>query len=494
MLLAACGSGSDGGTAALANLAPTFSSSANVSVQENSGGPVYTVTASDPEGAAVTVSLGSGGDAAAFSFDPATGALSFASPPDFENPGDADGDNVYNVSFTARDPSGASATLNVAITVTDDAGAARLARVGQGFSQPLYLTALPDGSGRVAVVEKGGRVRLLNPETGAVDTVDFLDVSGDISTNGERGLLGLAFSPDFETDGVIYINITNPAGNTEIRRYSTFAGSLEQIDPSTADIIMAIGQPADNHNSGWLGFDDAGFLVIPTGDGGGAPGDRPQDLNNLLGKVLRIDVNGDDFPADDDRDYAIPAGNPLAMSGGAPEIVAAGLRNPFRCSFDPDTGDLLIGDVGQSAIEEIDRLEFGGGLVNFGWPLREGTQSFNGGANRPEFTAPVAEYGHGSGERQGRSVTGGYLYRGPVEALQGDYVFADFITSNIWSVPGADLVNGETVASGDFEVLNAELTPDAGSLGNIPSFGEDADGDLYILSFSGDVFRVEAGN
>lgn len=501
--LAACGGGGSGGGAAQStppapsNAAPSFSSAAQVDVDENTGGSFYTAAASDADGDTLSYSILSSGDGALFQIDTSSGEVSFVTAPDFEAPGDAGADNAYNLTIRVTDGRGGQADLAVTVTVRDVVQAVQVRRVGTGLSQPLYLAGLPDGSGRVLVVEKGGAVRLLNPDTGAVDGVDFMDVSGSISTDGERGLLGLALSPDFSTDRTVYVNVTNAAGDTEIRRYQTFSGRLDQVDPATADVILTIGQPQSNHNAGWIGFDASGFLVIPTGDGGGSgdPGNFAQNTSSLLGKVLRIDVSGDDFPADDARDYAIPAGNTFDgnPSGGAPEIFAIGVRNPFRASFDPATGDLLMADVGQGAREEVDRLLMDDATRNFGWRVREGTLAF-GGANDPSFTPPVTEYAHGSGPREGRSITGGYVYTGPVEALQGEYVFADFISGNVWSVPAANLVDGQTLAASEYTLRTTEFVPDAGALSRITSFGLDGVNNLYITVIGGDVFRVEAEN
>lgn len=496
-LVAACsGGGGDGGTTGITNIAPNFSSSASVSIAENSVGVIYTATANDTNGDTVTISLAGGPDAGVFSIDASSGNLSLTASVDFENPSDANGDNVYELTLEARDGRGGVATLNLQITVTDETDTIALRRVGTGFAQPLGLIALPDGSGRVLVLEKTGRIRILNPETGAIESVDFLDVSGSISSNGERGLLGLALSPDFATDRTLYVHVTNSAGDTEIRQFQTFAGMLDQVDASTSDVILTIGQPETNHNAGWIGFDANGFLIIPMGDGGGSgdPNNLAQNPQTLLGKVIRIDVSGDDFPSDASRDYAIPAGNSFTdPANGLPEIYAIGLRNPFQSSFDPISGDLLIGDVGQGAIEEISRLPMDDSSFNFGWAVREGTAFFKG-ADQPEFTPPVAEYGHGTGDREGRSVTGGLVYQGPVEALQNTYIFADFISDNIWGIPVSDLINGQTVASSEFLVLNSDFVPDQGSLTSIASFGTDETGNLYIVSLGGDVFRMEAEN
>lgn len=442
----------------------------------------------------MTLSLLTGGDAGVFAFNPTTGVLSLASGLDFEAPRDANADNAYALTFEARDNRGGAAQLAVTITVTDQSEAMSLRRVGAGFSQPLYVTGIP-GTDRVVILQKGGRARVLNPESGAIESVDFLDVTTEVSTDGEQGLLGLVFSPDFAADRTLYVNLTNLAGNTEIRRYRMFTGSSTQVDPSTEDVILTISQPFDNHNGGWMGFSNNGLLYIPTGDGGGGgdPLNNAQTTTSLLGKVLRIDVSGDDFPGDANRDYSIPAGNAFpGGAGGAAEIFALGLRNPFRASVDAVTGDLIMGDVGENAIEEIDRLPASGSGTNFGWNRREGTQSYNGGANAPGFAPPVAEYSHGTGPAQGRSVTGGYIYRGPISPIRNHYIFGDFISGNVWSVPEASLVPGQTLASSAFTRLNPQLVPNAGTLSRITSFGVDTQGRLYIVAFGGDVFRIES--
>lgn len=495
-LLASCG-GSDGESVlSITNVSPAFGSTSRINIEENSVGVVYTAQANDDDGDAVTISVAGGSDAAVVSLNASTGGLSFSIDLDFEAPGDANADNTYEITLEARDGRGGIATLNLEIEVTDQVDVVAVRRVASGFTQPLGLVALPDGTGRVLVLEKGGRVRVLDPDTGSIASVDFLDVSGSISTANERGLLGLALSPSFATDGQVFVHVSNSIGDTEIRRFTTFAGISDQLDPSSSDVILTVSQRGDNHNAGWIGFDSAGLLIIPMGDGGGSgdPGNVAQNPQFLLGKVLRIDVSSDDFPSDDLRDYAIPAGNTFTNpANGLPEIFAVGLRNPFQSSFDPTTGDLLIGDVGQGAIEEVSRLPMTDNSLNFGWAVREGSAFFKG-ADQPEFTGPVAEYSHGSGPREGRSITGGAVYRGPVEALHDTYIFADFISDNIWGVPATSLVNGQTVASDAFTLLTTDFAPDQGNLTAITAFGTDELNNLYIVSIGGEIFRLEALN
>ncbi|MFN4023345.1 MAG: PQQ-dependent sugar dehydrogenase [Hyphomonas sp.] len=504
LAVAACGGGSSPSPPPpppAANRAPVITSPSSVTIDETATGPVYTLTATDPDGDPVTFHLIAGADEAVFSFNASTGVLSLPAALDVDNPQDAGGNNVYEVVLEARDNRGGIARITLEVRVESALQGMALRRVATGFSQPLYLAGIP-GTSQVVVLEKGGRARLFNPDTATIGGTDFLNLSGQLVTASEGGLLGLAFSPDFATDRTVYLNVTAngalPGGGTglrtEIRRYQTFAGSLTQLDPSTVDVILTIPQPQGNHNAGWLGFGGDGLLYIPTGDGGGAgdPGGNALNPDSLLGKVLRIDVSGDDFPSDAERDYRIPAGNAFPGGvGGAPEIFALGLRNPFRSSFDPQTGDLFIADVGQNAIEEINRMRPGDSGANYGWNRREGTQAYSGGANSPDFTPPVAEYGHGTGPLQGRSITGGYVYRGTVTPIRNHYVFGDFISANVWAVPETSLVNGQTLPASQFTRLNNDLVPDQGTLGQISSFGLDNQGRLYIVSLGGSVFRVE---
>ncbi|MDJ0921983.1 MAG: PQQ-dependent sugar dehydrogenase [Henriciella sp.] len=489
--LSACGGGSGSSPEATGNRAPIVSSSAQVSIDENTSGTLYTLTVSDPDGDAVSASVVPGGDEDAFDIDLTSLTVSSTEGFDFEMPTDGNGDNVYTITFEIRDSSGLTVQFSVDISILDVAEDLALRRVGSGFNQPLFLIGLP-GSSDVLVLEKGGRIRLLDPDTGLIDTVDFLDVSPSISAAGEGGLLGFAFSPDFASDRAFYVNVTNPSGDTEIRRYLMFTGSSSQADPSTADIILTFAQPDTNHNAGWIGFSEDNLLFVPTGDGGGSgdPSDFAQNPNSLLGKVLRIDVSTDAFPSDPTRDYAIPAGNAFDGTNGREEIFALGLRNPYRASFDSVTGDLFLADVGQGAVEEINRLRSGDVGANYGWNEQEGTQDFEG-PDQAAFTDPVAEYFHGSGPTQGNSITGGYVHRGGIDAIQDHYVFADFSTENIWAVPVDDLIVGQTVSADQFVRLNEQLVPDAGTLASISSFGEDEAGNLYIVGLNGDVFRIE---
>jgi glucose/arabinose dehydrogenase len=386
-----------------------------------------------------------------------------------------------------------------------------LRRVATGLTRPLFVTAPPGDTGRVFIVEQRsgstGRVRILDFATGQLRATPFLQVSG-VSTGNEQGLLGLAFHPDYASNGFLYVDFTNSAGSTVIRRY-TVSADPNQADPASATTVLTIAQPQSNHNGGWIAFGPDGYLYVATGDGGGSndsdtghtagTGNAQDVTNDLLGKILRLDVDGDDFPADSSRNYAIPPDNPFVGVSGDDEIWAYGLRNPFRASFDRLTGDLYIGDVGQDSREEIDvQPAASAGGENYGWRLREGTIATPtggvGGARPPGSIDPIYDYPHGGGDTEGSVVTGGVVYRGPVAALQGLYVFADFATARIWTLRWDGTVPTGVGGSNFTEFTDwgdaPQFQPDAGTLSQISSFGEDAVGNLYVVSLAGDVFRV----
>lgn len=476
LILASCGGGGSGGNPPAANAPPAFTSLQTASITENTTA-AYQATASDPDGNALTFAIDGGADAALFSIT-ATGALRFNAAPDFDLPGDANGDNVYSVQLRVSDAS-ASATQTVNITVTNSREGISVARVGTGFNQPLYVAPIP-GSSSVYVVEKGGNVYRFDPANGSRTLV--LDIT-DISTDGERGLLGFAAYPDHASSQRLFAVATAPNGAVQVRRYT-----LGQPNSSTAyDTVLSIPHADNsNHNGGWIGFGPDGLVYVGIGDGGGGgdPNNNAQNTNLRLGKILRFTVGAGGST------YAPAPGNPFLGGGGDPYVYATGLRNPFRASFSGST--LVIGDVGQGAVEEIDLVTTTQPGLNFGWRFKEGTQPYTGTAPTG-LTDPVAEYGHGSGPRQGNSITGGYVYRGPVASLVGQYVFADFVSGNIWSVPFASLVPGQTLASSRFARRNEDFAPDAGTLNSIASFGEDSAGNLFLIGIGGDIFMVRPG-
>jgi glucose/arabinose dehydrogenase len=303
-------------------------------------------------------------------------------------------------------------------------------RVASGLKQPMFA-----GTGdlhRLFIVEKGGAIKILNLDTGTVLATPFLDVSSDISAAGEGGLLGLAFDPNFAQNHFFYINAINQNGDTEICRYTVSANDPNKAVPGTEKLIIRIDQPAglNNHKAGWLGFGPDGYLYAALGDGGGGgdPSNNEQNLNSLLGKILRLDVHGDGFPDSTSRNYAIPSDNPFVSGAGADEIWALGLRNPFRDSFDRPLGTFFIADVGQASFEEVNIGQIG---ANFGWDTFEGPDNFDptplGGGT---LTQPIHFYDHSVGH----SITGGYVYRGSSEGLQGHYFFADFVNEKVFTL------------------------------------------------------------
>lgn len=369
-------------------------------------------------------------------------------------------------------------------------------RVASGFDAPVFSASAPGDPDRLYVVEKTGQIRILDPATGTVNSANFLTVpQNQIETSGEQGLLGLAFHPNYVTNGQFYVYMTNAAGDIEVRRYTRDTANPDQASAASGDVILTVPHPGNsNHNGGWISFGPDGYLYIATGDGGAAgdPPNNAQNVNSLLGKMLRIDVNSDGFPGDPSRDYAIPSDNPFAAGAGADEIWAVGLRNPWRPSFDRVTGDLYIADVGQDRYEEVNFQAAGtAGGLNYGWKVMEGLNIYDGtipGNPAPGssvLTDPVTAYPHAANETGGFSVTGGYVYRGPSEGMQGSYLYADFVTNQLWSFR---MVNSAAV---DAANRTGQLVEVGGRVDQIASFGEDGHGNLYIVGLDGEIFRLD---
>ena len=366
-----------------------------------------------------------------------------------------------------------------------------------GFQSPVAFVQDPTDRTVQFVVQQGGRIRVA--QNGAALGTDFLNLSGSVSSGGERGLLGLAFAPDYATSGRFYVNFTNTSGDTVVARFirsaiPTVADPSSRFDLQLEGTRRFISQPFSNHNGGHLVFGPDGYLYIGLGDGGSGndPDHRAQNPNELLGKMLRIDVN---VPGADPFGYRIPPDNPfLGGNSARDEIWAFGLRNPWRYNFDDvargGTGALVIGDVGQNRFEEIDYEPRGAGGRNYGWRNREGAH--DNVTTRPlayqPATEPIFEYGRSDGI----SITGGYVYRGTRlgAAYRGRYFFADY-SGRVWSLGLTVDATGQAQASD-----RREHTADLGGsavLGNISSFGVDADGELYLVSHSGGrIIRITA--
>ena len=365
-------------------------------------------------------------------------------------------------------------------------------RVADALTQPVFVTHVPGDFSRVFIVELTGRIKILDLQTTTVLATPYLNISGIISTGGERGLLGLAFHPNYASNGYFYVNYTNTSGDTVVARYQVMGSPATSniADSGSAFILLTIGQPFANHNGGWIGFgpnDD--YLYIATGDGGSFcdPGQRAQDITSqLLGKILRIDVDGG-------SPYAIPPTNPFVGVTGDDEIWAYGLRNPFRCAFDSATGDFYIGDVGQGAVEEIDYQPASStGGENYGWDCMEGSEcsSTSSGCGTSGCTCnamglelPIHEYSHAVGN----VVTGGEVYRGcAIADLPPTYFFADEGSDLIWSFR---VVGG---VKQDFQDRTSELAPGGGlNIQTIACFGTDAFGEIYLCDLAGgEVFKI----
>ena len=379
------------------------------------------------------------------------GALPTAAPPTSPAPSSTSAPGTAGDSTTTTAaPSGEPPTLR----------AVQVARIPQAIAM-----AVRTGDDALYVADKVGRVRAVRG--GQIEPSVVLDVSGQVSDGGEQGLLGLTFSP---AGSHLYINYTDREGNTRVVEYA-FAGG--RADTGSRRELLFVEQPFSNHNGGHVVFGPDKFLYIGLGDGGsgGDPQGNGQRLDTLLGKLLRIDPK-----ADGDRPYSIPSGNPFAGRQGArAEIWAYGLRNPWRFSFDRETGALWIGDVGQNSVEEVDAVEASaGGGQNYGWNRFEGTRRFSGGS-ATGTVAPVHEYPNGGGNC---SVTGGFVYRGSrIPALRGTYVFADYCQGEVLGL----------VPSGS----GLKSVPLGPTLDAVASFGEDADGELYVLSLNSGVHRLE---
>ncbi|MFI5258213.1 MAG: PQQ-dependent sugar dehydrogenase [Candidatus Limnocylindrales bacterium] len=353
-----------------------------------------------------------------------------------------------------------------------------LVAVARGLPSPIGVSVAP-GDPRLFVIGQTGRVVIVN---GGSVTGTFLDISARMSCCGERGLLGLAFHPKYASNGRFFVRYTDPAGDIRISEFHV-SSNPNVADPGSEKILLTIPHPSyANHNGGRIVFGADGYLYIGTGDGGsgGDPNNHGQSLNTLLGKMLRIDVDG----ISAGKPYAIPPDNPfVGQSGKLPEIFSYGLRNPYSFSFDRLTGDLWIADVGQNLWEEIDRTPAatgGGNGANFGWNIMEGNHCYkpSTGCNDAGLTLPYAEYGHGPNDSNGCAIIGGYVYRGATYAqLYGRYFFGDECSGHIWDIPAA----GTSLQTPQL-LLSSGL--------NIDGWGQDVNGELYLVAANGVLYHV----
>jgi len=366
---------------------------------------------------------------------------------------------VVLVAVESPSPESAGATAGASTArVATAPPAIRLQKLPFTFDQPVYVTSPPGDTSRLFVVEKTGRIRVV--KNGALLTASFLDISSLVSTGGEQGLLSMAFDPHYATNRRFYVDYTNVNGDTRVVRYRTSSSSPDVAMAASAKVLLGVAQPYTNHNGGQLQFGPGGLLLVGMGDGGsgGDPQQHAQDPHSRLGKLLRINVG---------------------VSPARVTTYAKGLRNPWRFSFDRKTGALWIGDVGQNAWEEIDYLRPGRPAgANLGWNGYEGTHVYDAQVaatlNKASLTWPVAQYSHALGE----AVTGGFVYRGSaIPALRGFYLFADFASGHVWAKKGP---GGARRA----------LSGADGQVTQIASFGQDASGELYVVSLAGSVSRI----
>ena len=359
------------------------------------------------------------------------------------------------------------------LVTPDPSAVASLELVVDGLDGPLDLTAAPGEEDRLYVVERPGRIRIV--DDGTLVETPFLDITSITSEGGERGLLGLAFHPDYPSTGTFFVNHTNLAGDTRVVRY-TVSPSGDAADPSSATELILVEQPFSNHNGGQLAFGPDGMLYIGLGDGGssGDPSGHGQNPSTLLGSILRIDVDGG-------APYAIPPDNPFADGAdGAPEVWMYGLRNPWRFSFDASTGDIYVADVGQNEIEEVSVLSAADAAgANLGWDVLEGTRCYDAETcDRTGLVLPAHEYTHD----EGCSITGGYVYRGAaLPQLDGRYFYGDYCGG--W-------VRSFRLSSDGAATDVTDHTEAFGSVGDLASFGLDAAGELYLLDLDGAVYRM----
>jgi glucose/arabinose dehydrogenase len=365
-------------------------------------------------------------------------------------------------------------------------------RVASGLNKPVYATHAPNDFDRIFIVEQAGRIKILSG--GTLLETPFLEIIKKVRSGGEQGLLGLAFHPSYPDNGFFYVDYTNKSGDTVIARYRV-SDKSDIADPDSGVVVLTLRQPQPSHNGGWIAFGPDGYLYVATGDGGHwfDPDRRAQDITDeLLGKVLRLDVDRDDWPGDEGRNYGVPPDNPFVGKAGDDEIWAYGLRNPWRCAFDSATGDLYVTDVGQDAWEEVNfqRADDPGG-ANYGWVCFEGPDCTAFGGDDCDCSSltsiqPIHAYG-GAGSPGVCSIIGGEVYRGcAVPDLQGTYFFADFCSNQIWSLR-YDGIKKPTVID-----RTSELAPGGAlDIRYISSFGRDAFGELYICDWTdGELFKI----
>ena len=395
-------------------------------------------------------------------------------------PSPTSGPTLFPASVAPTTTPTATPVITVPPTTEPSAGPlADLSITAEPFARvtgsPLSMTAPDDGTGRLFLGTQNGLIWIVDRD-GSVKKDPLVDLDKLIKSGGEQGLLGIAVHPAFPTDPRVFVDYTNNDGDTVIASLALEPGNPDRLDPDSLKVLVFIDQPYPNHNGGSLQFGANGYLTIAMGDGGsgGDPQGNGQDPNALLGKILRIDVDGSSV----DGKYGIPPENPYAKGGGGPEVWISGVRNPWRTSFDRAKGDFWIGDVGQGGWEEVDVVRAAtAGLVNFGWNVTEGPDCYAASScKRDGLTAPVAQYDHDLG----CAIVGGYVYRGAkYPFLTGTYLFSDNCSSRIFAIDASSDGPSEAVQVGKADA-------------SVASFGEDDKGELYVLLLEGFVMKVAA--
>lgn len=460
LVLAGCG-GEDAGGPPAANQPPAFTSPTTASLSENATGPFYTAVATDPEGTSLTYTIAGGPDAAAFKLS--GDQLSFVTSPNYDLPIDADGNNIYSVALQVSDGNSV-ATLNLNVSVTNSKEGVSVRRIAAGFVDPIAISAIP-GDNRILIAERGGNIYYFDPATGAKS----LFYGFTVSKEGDRGLRGLAVSPNYVSDGRFFVLTTNNSGVVYIqpcRRRGTF------FDPTCFEdgaVAFAAHDRADGYGT-FMGYAPDGKLYVVTADAGGSkdPDGSSQNDASILGKLLRVDNIPDPYA------FASPIFYKATT-------LAKGFHNPRGGGF--YNGMLLVGDRGDAAKDEINSVSLNAG-GNYGWPLKEGTTPISS-SNTSGLSDPAIEYNKFSGG----GVVGGYVYRGAVPSLRGQYVFADQ-SGAIFSTPITKITPGKTLSGAEIERRTADFAPDVGLLRNPVAIGEDNIGDMYIVTADGEVYKI----
>ncbi len=485
--LASCGSDSSAPTPAptptptAVNVAPAFSSPVTASLVENSTAVAYQATASDANGDPITFVIAGGADTASFGIS-ASGALRFVTPPNFDAPGDANRDNVYEVQLRASDGT-LSSTLDLRLSVTNsDEGVGRRL-VTMSVREPLVIAPIPGSTDRF----------FLGVSTGNLFNVDAVNGNSPADLNGpsggsgagnqEMGLLGVAALPDYATSRLIFVHRTRTDFASEIIEYN--------INTRVSRVLLTIPHRADNpfNYGGWMGFGPDGLLYVTTGDGGGLgdPDGNAQNPNSLLGKVLRIRV---DRTGGTTRFLGAP-GNPYLNGGGNPFVFALGLQNPRRASFDGNR--LIIAELSEVDNEELNLLPLDQPGLNFGWPYLDGVAPYRGSIPAGlALTPPALVYPHSAGPWRPNSVIGsilgGHVYNGPIASLQGQYLFADYWFGNVYTIPASSLVQGRTLTFSSVERRTADFRLEGAQ---IAGFGQDGAGRSYVVTLAGPIYSIE---